>query len=180
MKTDEFLDIVDANDKVVGRETRSVVHRRGDWHRGVHVFLFAPDGKLLVQKRSADRASAPSALDCSVSEHVLSGESFYEAAVRGLKEEMGVEGIPLKRLAKFRMNYGVNDNEISELYEGAVDPAVVRFDPVEIESVHYFSMDELRAMMRDERAKFCGWFLEILEMYLNGRGKMERMDGGDL
>lgn len=178
MSAEEFLDIVNTNDLVIGREARSVVHRRGDWHRGVHVFLFAPDGRLLVQKRSADRVSFPSALDGSVSEHVRAGESYYEAAIRGIREELGVQGIQIRRLAKFRMNYGVNDNEISELYKGAVDPGQVAFDPVEIESIRYFRMDELRAMMRDPNANLCGWFVELLEMYLYGRGRMEVVEGG--
>jgi isopentenyl-diphosphate Delta-isomerase len=178
MNTEEYLDIVNTDDIVIGQESRSIIHQRGDWYRGVHVFLFTTDGRMLVQKRSADRASAPSALDCSVSEHVLAGESYYDAAIRGMKEEMGVEGIPIKRLAKFRMNYGVNDNEVSELYEGVVDPTQVTFDPVEIESIHYYHMDELRAMMNDPNVKLCGWFVELLELYLNRRGKMERMDGG--
>lgn len=175
---EELLDVVGEDDQAVGRETRSTVHQRGYWHRGVHVFLLAPDGRLLVQKRSAERASAPSALDSSVSEHVLAGESYYDAAIRGMKEELGVQGIQIRRLAKFRMNYGINDNEISELYEGVVDPVRVNFDPVEIESIHYFRMDELRAMMRDPQVNLCGWFVELLEMYLHGRGKMQVLDGG--
>jgi len=130
--------------------------------RGVHVFLFAPDGRMLVQKRSKDRAQYSSALDCSVSEHVKAGESYLETAIRGMKEEMGVEGIDVKPLVKFRMEYGPNDNEISTLYEGVVDPARVKFDPVEIEEVYYFSMSELEDMVNEGRAPLCGWFVELL------------------
>lgn len=131
---------------------------------------------MLVQKRSADRASSPSLLDCSVSEHVQAGESYLEAAIRGLREEMGVAGIELERLAKFRMNYGVNDNEISELFEGVVNPAHVKFDPVEIESIQYLRMDELKEMLANEREKLCGWFVELLNLYLYGSGKMQVME----
>ena len=74
-----------------------------------------------------------------------------------MKEEMGVDGIEIKPLIKFRMKYGINDNEISVLYEGVVDPAEVRFDPVEIESLQYASMHELKKMMKIEETNFCGW-----------------------
>src|SRR5690349_8258293 len=134
---DELLDIVSDEDIVTGQEQRSRVHQLGLQHRGVHVFLFTRDGKMLIQKRSADRTASPSLLDCSISEHVKAGESYLEAAIRGLQEEMGVSGIDLKPLFKLRMKYGLNDNEISLLYEGVVDPAKVRFDPVEIESIQY-------------------------------------------
>ena len=72
---DELLDIVSDEDIVTGQEMRSTVHQLGLQHRGVHVFLFSEDGKMLIQKRSADRASSPSMLDCSISEHVQAGES---------------------------------------------------------------------------------------------------------
>jgi isopentenyl-diphosphate Delta-isomerase len=164
---DELLDIVTDEDIVTGRELRSRVHQLGLQHRGVHVFLFTSDGKMLIQKRSADRVSCPSLLDGSVSEHVKAGESHFEAAVRGMKEEMGVDGIEIQPLIKFRMKYGVNDNEISILYKGLVDPARVKFDPVEIESIHYLSMDEVKKMMQEKSVLFCGWFLEILHAYKN-------------
>jgi len=166
---DELLDIVNDEDIVVDQQMRSAVHEFGLQHRGVHVFLFTTDGKMLVQKRSADRAASPSMLDCSVSEHVKAGESYLEAAIRGMKEEMGMDGIEVKPLVKFRMNYGVNDNEISMLYEGVVDPVKVKFDPIEIEEIYYYSVDELQEMLNEDEGKFCGWFVELLSWYTGKR-----------
>ncbi len=162
---DELLDIVDNEDKVTGQEMRSKVHQLGLQHRGVHVFLFTADGKMLIQKRSADRTAAPLLLDCSVSEHVKAGESYLDAAIRGMKEEMDISGVDLKPLKKFKMEYGPNDHEISVLYEGQVDPAQVKFDAVEIESIQYLSIKELNEMSHLESQRFCGWFLEILKAY---------------
>jgi isopentenyl-diphosphate delta-isomerase len=173
MNMDELLDIVNDEDIVIDQQMRSVVHQLGLQHRGAHVFLFTPDGKMLVQKRSADRSTAPSALDCSVSEHVKSGESYLEAARRGMKEEMGVNVLEIKPLVKFKMTYGTNDNEISTLYEGTVDPAKVRFDPIEIESINYYSLDELQDLITAGNIKFCGWFIELLNWY---SGKPAKMD----
>jgi isopentenyl-diphosphate delta-isomerase type 1 len=173
--TDELLDIVNDEDTITGQQMRSTVHQLGLQHRGVHVFLFTRDGKMLVQKRSADRAAFPSALDCSVSEHVKAGEGYLDAAMRGMKEEMGVVRIKVKPLVKFRMNYGINDNEISTLYEGMVDPANVKFDPVEIEEIYYFGVDELQDMVNEGRVAFCGWFVELLNWYLGKPTKMSLM-----
>jgi isopentenyl-diphosphate delta-isomerase len=172
MNMDELLDIVNDEDIVIDQQMRSVVHELGLQHRGAHVFLFTLDGKMLVQKRSADRAASPSALDCSVSEHVKAGESYLEAAIRGMKEEMGVNGIETNPLVKFRMNYGVNDNEISALYEGIVNPDKVKFDPIEIEEINYYSLDELQEMIKEGHVKFCGWFVELLNWYLGKSSKM--------
>ena len=169
---DELLDIASDEDVVIDQQMRSIVHQLGLQHRGVHVFLFTSAGKMLVQKRSADRAASPSMLDCSVSEHVKAGESYLDAAIRGMKEEMGVTGIEIKQLVKFRMNYGINDNEISVLYEGVVDPALVQFDPIEIEEISYYSVNELQEMIKEDNIKICFWFTELLNWYLGNWSKM--------
>jgi isopentenyl-diphosphate delta-isomerase len=177
--TDELLDIVNDEDIIIGQEMRSTVHQLGLQHRGAHVFLFTHDGKMLVQKRSADRAASPSMLDCSVSEHVRAGESYFDAALRGMKEELGVIGVEINPLVTFRMNYGINDNEISRIFKGIVDPEKVKFDPVEIEEIRYFSVEEIRDMMKKDRVKFCGWFIEILNWHLGEPSKLLILDTND-
>jgi len=170
---DELFDIINEKDIVIGQEMRSVVHQRGLWHRGVHVFLFTHDGKLLVQQRSRDRIHSPLALDCSVSEHVRAGEDYYVAAIRGLKEEMGVAGVEIKPILKFKMNYGPNDNEISELYQGVIDPTVVRFDPVEIERIDYYSLSELQGFIDSKEWIVSYWLEQILQWYLGNLSALE-------
>jgi len=162
---DEFLDVVSHNDTVIGRQLRSVVHERGLTHRGVHVFLFTPDGRLLVQQRSRHRDTAPSALDCSVSEHVKSGEDFPLAALRGLDEELGIAQATLSRVVYFAFCYGPNDNKISQLFEGVVRPDSVHIDPQEVERVTYHSLPELLAIRDAKTALFCRWFEQLLLWY---------------
>lgn len=170
--TQEYLDVVNEEDVVIGKETRKKVHEVGLWHRGVHVFLFDTDGKMLIQKRSADRSSNPSKLDCTVSEHVQAGENYVEAAIRGLREEMGLENIEIKRLVKFKMIYGINDNEISEIYEGKLGDNQVQFDEVEIESISFMSMDEIKEKLQSEPELFCYWFVQMMNWYFEKETKL--------
>jgi len=177
---DELLDVVNDEDLVTRQAMRSVVHRQGLWHRGVHVFLFNEQGEMLIQKRSADRASSPSLLDCSVSEHVKAGESYLEAAMRGLKEEMGVEEIEVKLLGKIQMEYGSNDNEISEVYEGKLNGKQVQFDPVEISEVRFMSLDEIQAGIANEKRNYCGWFVELMNWYFEKPAKLKILEKRDI
>jgi len=170
---DELFDIVTEDDIVTHQALRSAAHAQGLWHRGIHVFLFTADGKLLIQKRSAARAQYPSVWDCSVSEHVKAGEGYHAAAVRGLKEEMGVEGIEVQTLVKFKMNYGPHDNEISVLFRGTVDPACVRFDPREIAQVDYYSVDELMEKIERGEMGFCYWFIQLLRWHTGGQSDLD-------
>jgi isopentenyl-diphosphate delta-isomerase len=172
---DELLDIVNDKDEVTGQEMRSVVHQQGLWHRGVHVFLFNEQGDMLVQQRSADRANSPSLWDCSVSEHVKAGESYREAAVRGLKEEMGVEGVEISLRGKIQMEYGVNDNEISEIYEGNLNGKQVQFDLGEIAEVKFMSLEEIRAEIADNKGLYCYWFIELMNWYFGQAATLKEM-----
>jgi isopentenyl-diphosphate delta-isomerase len=172
----EFLDVVNEEDVVTGKETRKKVHKVGLWHRGVHVFLFDKDGKMLIQKRSADRASNPLRLDCSVSEHVQSGESYLDAAIRGLHEELGIGRIELRQLLKFKMNYGINDNEFSVIYEGKIESQEIAFDKNEIAEVFYMSLDEIKEKVQNEKNLFCDWFVQMMNWYFEKETRLSVMD----
>lgn len=87
---DEFFDLVDERDRVIGRATRRAVHARGLRHRAIHVLIFDPQGRVYLQKRSMAKDVAPGVWDSSCSGHVDSGETYDEAAVRELREELGI------------------------------------------------------------------------------------------
>jgi isopentenyldiphosphate isomerase len=161
---EEYLDVVDENNRVIGREVRSVIHRTGRWHRGVHIFLFTPGRKLLVQERSLKQLS-PNMLDCSVSEHLKAGENYPDAARRGLREELGIEQISLKQILQFKMNYGPNDNIISALYEGTIDGENIRIDKNEVSKIMYYSLPQLEELSSQREASFSRWFLQLLRWY---------------
>ena len=158
---DELFDVIDENDNVFKQEMRSIVHQRGLWHRGAHVLLFTSDEKLIVQQRSKTKSQSPLTFDCSVSEHLLAGESYHEAALRGLSEELGVEGIELQQLIKFKMNYGPNDNEISTIYRGVANLEQIRFDPEEISRVDAYAIEELQNLFEQKPQLFSYWFEQI-------------------
>ena len=158
---DELFDVIDESDQVIKQEMRSVVHQRGLWHRGAHVLLFTSDGKLIVQQRSRAKSQSPLTFDCSVSEHLLAGEGYHKAALRGLSEELGMEDIELQPLIKFKMNYGSNDNEISMIYKGIADLEQIRFDPEEIERVEAYTIEELQNLLEQKPQLFSYWFEQI-------------------
>jgi len=93
LKPDEWFDVVNARDEVVGRETRRVVHATGLWHRAAHILVFDTAGRVFLQKRSMKKDLSPGLWDSSCSGHVDAGEDYAAAAVRELGEEIGVRGV---------------------------------------------------------------------------------------
>src|SRR5438046_2178358 len=88
--TDEFFDVVDEKDEVIGRASRAEVHRRGLKHRAVHVLVFNSRGQLFLQKRSQTKDTFPGAWDSSAAGHLCCGEQYDGCALRELEEEIGL------------------------------------------------------------------------------------------
>ncbi|ASJ71699.1 NUDIX hydrolase [Granulosicoccus antarcticus] len=87
----EWLDIVDENDKVVGKAPRDQVHREKHLHRSAHIALFNSEGQIFVQLRSMNKDNSAGLWDTSAAGHVDSGETYEACAVRELFEELGVQ-----------------------------------------------------------------------------------------
>ena len=88
--SEELFDVVDAEDRVIGKERRSIVHRNQLMHRAIHVFVFNSAGQLYLQKRSLNKDSSPGKWVSSCSGHVDSGEDYDTAALRELGEELAL------------------------------------------------------------------------------------------
>ena len=99
----ELLDVVDANDRVVGVRTRGEVHRLGLMHRSVHILVFNRNDELFIQKRSMSKDNNPGLWDSSAAGHLDRGEDYPDCAIRELTEELGiVVAAPLESL--FRLS----------------------------------------------------------------------------
>jgi isopentenyldiphosphate isomerase len=86
----ELLDVVDTNDRVIEVRPRGEVHRLGLMHRSVHILVFNSAGDFFIQKRSMSKDSNPGLWDSSAAGHVDSGEDYLGCATRELGEELGI------------------------------------------------------------------------------------------
>ena len=87
----DFLDIVDENDQVIGRASRSQIHQDGLLHREAHVWFVTPQGEVIFQHRSKEAETFPNLLDSTVGGHVEMGETYEATALKEVLEETGLE-----------------------------------------------------------------------------------------
>lgn len=128
---DEILDVVDADDRVIGSAARSVVHATGLRHRSAHVLAVDASGRLFLQRRAFSKECSPGLWDTSAAGHLASGEDYVVAARRELEEELGVTPIGSLDFLFELVASADTGQEFVQVFRALV-PAEVQPDPVEI------------------------------------------------
>ncbi|MCX4879697.1 NUDIX hydrolase [Streptomyces sp. NBC_00847] len=119
---DEILDIVDENDRVIGRSPRGEAYAEGLRHRCVFIQARDAQGRLFVHRRTPTKLVFPALYDMFVGGVVGAGESYDDAALREAEEELGVSGLPGPHfLFKFLYDDGAGRTWWSAVYEVRCD-----------------------------------------------------------
>lgn len=160
---EEALEVVDADDNVVGRETRAEIHRRGLLHRAVHLFVFNSAGAVYVQRRSSTKDRFPQFLDSSAAGHVDPGESYEHAAIRELREELGIEAEVREILRTPAAE--ITDNEHVVVYRVETDAGPVP-DPDEVQWGGFMTPELLTSRMEESPGDFVPGFIYLWKEYL--------------
>ena len=90
--TEEYLDLVDENDNIIGREKRSVIYEKGlKNYRVINAFIMNSEGKLWIPRRTAHKKIYPLSLDMSAGGHVESGSTYEETFAKEVMEELNID-----------------------------------------------------------------------------------------
>jgi 8-oxo-dGTP pyrophosphatase MutT (NUDIX family) len=157
--SEEQLDIIDEEDRVIGQAGKSVAHAKGLRHRVAAVLMQREDGKYLIPTASDLKVEA-GRLYHSAAGHVLSGESYEESAMRELLEETGLEGNGVEPLGTFWFEEAYArriEKERFQVYRVRYRPDM---GPVRLneEQVHekWLSEEELKALYVDRPEAISG------------------------
>ncbi len=138
----ELFDVVRADGTPTGEtKARAAVHRDGDWHRAVHVWVAGIEPGpgsgtpfLLVQRRGLEKDTWPGRFDATVGGHLRAGEDIA-AALRESEEEIGiaVDLADLRflgtRRAVSEAEAGIRDREIQSVYLHRDDRPLTAYRP---------------------------------------------------
>lgn len=184
----ELFDILNPDGSKTGivRE-RGVAHREGSLHATVHTWIVRENDKsgydVLLQKRSRIKDSNPGCYDISSAGHVEAGDEPLPAAVRELREELGIEA-KAEELAYVGVHHGAfeavfhgkpfRDNERSSVYvyTKPVKAEELRLQESEVEAVLWMDYEECMRRVLDGTIPNCIYPDEfrMVGEYLNMRG----------
>ncbi len=158
----EMLDIINENDEVIGQVERAAIYANGHRHRIVHVWVLNEKGELALQRRSKHCGYAPLHWCSSAAGHVGAGEERQAAALRELKEELGIDA----QLACLGLEpwQGESAPALLSLYKTTYNGAFLT-DPLVIDRVQWFSSEQIVRMI-DEGEAFTPQFKHLFQLYL--------------
>lgn len=166
----EFFDICNEQGLPTGEIVeRTKAHAEDILHRTAHIWVIRRTGsgvEVLLQKRAQGKDSFPGCYDTSSAGHIPAGEEPLQAAQRELREELGIEAKPedLVFVGNYRIHYQkefygkmFRDNEIPfvYLYHGKIDKDTLVLQKEEVESVEWFTTEEITACLQKHDPRFC-------------------------
>jgi isopentenyldiphosphate isomerase len=164
---DEPFDVLNADGTPTGIvKPRAAVHRDGDWHRALHIWIVARDetGKpfLIFQRRAAGKDSWPDHFDTTVGGHYRAGETLQET-LREVEEEIGLPTVdlslrPLGTRISVTESPTLCDHELQDVFLLVDDRplAAYRPHPVELAALVRFPLHDLPAFFSGEIPRITG------------------------
>ena len=157
----EYFDILDDNGNLTGRtKLRNEVHRDGDWHKAVHIWIINNNGDILLQRRCATKDSNPNMLDISCAGHLTAGDNSLDGAIRELKEELNLDVNKedlmyiktIKRSVKYTETF-IN-NEFDDLYILRTNKRIedMKYQEDEISEIFYVPYKEFKQMVINHKS----------------------------
>lgn len=161
-QSNELFEILKYSGKSTGRcKPRSEVHRDGDWHGCVHIWVFCGEN-VLLQKRSAEKDVFPNCIDASCTGHMDPGETPVAAALRELHEELGIRAdasdlLPIRRRHVITHIPPLYNREIAHIFllKPSVDRNALRYQEEEIDSLLLMTPGDLSDVLREKNPAYC-------------------------
>lgn len=146
---EEILIAYDAQGCPQSSASRDIIHKRGLWHKVVHVWFY-DEHHLYFQQRSLAKKAFPGGYDITLAGHIDPDEDGIVAAIRECKEELGICLDPqqLHFLGTYREEMQLEegmDREIAEVYisKQSISPFQLGEEVIDLGSITISSLVEL-------------------------------------
>ena len=168
----EPLIIVDEHDNVLGHDSKAALHRgSGTLHRAFSIFLFNPQGDVLLQQRSGQKALWPAFWSNTCCSHPRRGETYEIATQRRLEEELGVSAdLAFTHRFQYQAQYDEAgaEHELCSVYVGRIDRDP-NPNPLEVADWRWISPNALDQWLSERPETLTPWFKLEWEALRSGR-----------
>lgn len=161
----EQVILVDSRDRETGVMEKAEAHRLGRLHRALSVFVFNSKGELLLHRRAMGKYHSSGLWTNTCCSHPRPKEDTGDAALRRMKEEMGME-VELKELFSFiykaDLGNGLYEHEADHVFIGRSNSDPVP-DPSEVMDWKWLSIEAISKSMDEDPNAYTIWFQLIFK-----------------
>jgi len=156
----EQVILVDKDDFEIGVMEKMEAHKQAVLHRAFSVFLFNPQGKMLLQQRALTKYHSAGLWTNTCCSHPRPGETLENAVSRRLIEEMGIATKVSKAfdfIYQAELPDNLNEYEFDHVFIGNYDDEV-RPNHLEVANFVYQSIEEVEANLQSHPENYTVWF----------------------
>lgn len=137
--------------------------KAGDYHLVVHVWIVNDDGQFLIQRRQPWKIGFPNMWDCSAAGSAVMGDDSEQAAIREVKEEIGIDLDIEKgeRIFTVRFSQGFDD---IWLVRQNVAIEELQLQEEEVAEARWASEEEIKEMVKKGEFIPFNYFDQLFEM----------------
>jgi isopentenyldiphosphate isomerase len=137
--------------------------KAGDYHLVVHVWIVNDDGQFLIQRRQPWKIGFPNMWDCSAAGSAVMGDDSEQAAIREVKEEIGIDLEIEKgeRIFTVRFSQGFDD---IWLVRQNVAIEELQLQEEEVSEARWASEEEIKEMVENGEFIPFNYFDQLFEI----------------
>jgi len=161
----EQVILVDEYDQPIGQMEKMEAHEKGLLHRAFSIFIFNTRGELLLQQRAESKYHSGGLWTNTCCSHPRYGESNKVAAIRRLKEEMGMEcelNYGFNFIYKAALADGLIEHELDHVFFGVSDE-LPEINKTEVESYRYVNLKFLTDDINTNPELYTPWLKICIE-----------------
>ena len=157
--------LVNEKDEQVGTMEKLQAHIEGRLHRAFSVFIMNDKKQMLLQQRANHKYHSAGLWSNACCSHPVPDENIQDAAIRRVKEELGICVTTVTNIFSFQYKANLENN----LTEHELDHVLLahyngapRINEEEVNDWKYFSLAEIKNMLHLHPEQFTVWFKLIL------------------
>lgn len=170
----EYVDIYTQDRQFTGRtKPKSEPLAAGEYILIAHLVIFDSHGNMLIQQRQKDKVDWPGYWDITSGGGAMAGETSQQAALRELREELGIEADLSHTRPVLTVHYPLGFDDYYILQQD-IPLQALRIQQEEVMDVRWAGYEEIRLMTRQGRfVKYKEGFIDLLFSLRKGRGSYD-------
>jgi isopentenyldiphosphate isomerase len=161
------VQIVDENDVLIGLKERTAIDYSNDIYRSSCIWIENPKDEVLLVQRAWSKDKDPGMWGTAAAGTIDEGETYEGNAYKELEEEIGLTGVELTYVTKFRETNP--RNQFIKLYIGKCDVQIddLKLQKEEVETAVWIAKSELKQDYAKDPGKYVPLMPKLIKQLIS-------------